>query len=116
MAYFEFFLAFFPFLFVSSYLFRNKNGLPICWPFVGMLPALIQNCHRIHHFFTEILETSHSTVFIKGPFNLRLLVTADPANAHHVLSKNFGNYRKGSKYAEIFEPLGDGIFNSDGEL
>ena len=83
-----------------------------------MLPALLQNHHRILHFLTEILQASPLTFLIEGPWlsNMRMLVTADPANAQHLLSKNFGNYPKGSKFTEIFEPLGDGIFNSDGEL
>ncbi|KAJ8420636.1 hypothetical protein Cgig2_003435 [Carnegiea gigantea] len=118
MAYFEIFFALFALLFLSYYGFRNKYGLPTYWPFVGMLPALLQNHHRIHHFFAEVIEKSELTFFIKGPWfsNLPLLVTADPANVHHVLSKNFGNYPKGPKFRETFESLGDGIFNSDGDL
>ncbi|KAJ8419931.1 hypothetical protein Cgig2_016370 [Carnegiea gigantea] len=118
MAYFEIFLALFALLFLSYYCFRNKYGLPTYWPFVGMLPALLQNHHRLHHFLADVLEKSELTFFIKGPWlsNFRLLVTADPANVHHVLSKNFGNYPKGPKFRETFESLGDGIFNSDGDL
>ena len=116
--YFEIFLAFISFLFLYSFLSRNKNGFPTYWPFVGMLPALLQNHHRILHFLTEILQASPWTLLIEGPWlsNMRMLVTADAANAQHLLSKNFGNYPKGSKFIETFEPLGDGIFNSDGEL
>ncbi|KAF2317489.1 hypothetical protein GH714_022847 [Hevea brasiliensis] len=36
-------------------------------------------------------------------------------NVHYVLSKNFPNYPKGPEFREIFEPLGDGIFNSDSD-
>ncbi|MED6188994.1 hypothetical protein PIB30_091254 [Stylosanthes scabra] len=34
-------------------------------------------------------------------------------NLHHITSKNFVNYGKGSEFHEIFEIFGDGIFNSD---
>lgn len=45
-----------------------------------------------------------------------MLVTSDPANIHHILSKNFHNYPKGPHFRTIFDILGDGIFNSDHEL
>ncbi|GAU43030.1 hypothetical protein TSUD_12850 [Trifolium subterraneum] len=34
-------------------------------------------------------------------------------NVHHITSKNFSNYGKGSDFHEIFEVLGVGIFNLD---
>ncbi|CAO2840570.1 unnamed protein product [Amaranthus hypochondriacus] len=95
--------------------FRNKNGLPTNWPVVGMLPALLLNANRCVDFFTEIMEKSHLSFHIKGPWllNMDFLYTVHPSNMNHVLNKNFPNYIKGHKLNEMLEALGDGIFNSD---
>lgn len=45
-----------------------------------------------------------------------MLITADPANIHHIMSANFVNFPKGSEFKRIFDVLGDGIFNTDTEL
>ncbi|XP_021850062.2 alkane hydroxylase MAH1-like [Spinacia oleracea] len=102
-------------LVLFSYLFRSKNGLPTNWPLLGMLPALLKNVHRIHDYFIQVMEISDLTFLFKGPWftNMYLLATVDPANVHHVMSKNFVNYPKGSKLNEILDVLGDGIFNTD---
>ncbi|XP_021866092.2 alkane hydroxylase MAH1-like [Spinacia oleracea] len=103
---------------IFCYFFRNKNGLPTNWPFVGMLPALLINTHRINDFAIEVMEKSDLIFHIKGPWftNMNLLVTVDPTNLNHVLSKKFENYVKGAKLNEILEPFGDGIFNTDSTL
>lgn len=104
------------FLVFFSCLFRNKNGLPTNWPFVGMIPALFKNTHRINEFMIELMEKSNLNFEGKGPWfsNMNLLVTVDPTNIHHVFNKNFGNYVKGEKLHEILlELFRDGIFNTD---
>ncbi|KAJ8437989.1 hypothetical protein Cgig2_033722 [Carnegiea gigantea] len=118
MGYFEIFIALFSLLFLLSYAFRNKNGFPTNWPVVGMLPALVMVLPRIHDYFCEIMEEFQLTFVYEGPWftNMNVLATVDPANIHHIFSKNFGNYPKGSKFKEIFEVLGDGIFNTDSDL
>ncbi|KAI7756929.1 hypothetical protein M8C21_004856 [Ambrosia artemisiifolia] len=45
-----------------------------------------------------------------------MLCTSSPADINHILSKNFPNYPKGDKFGQIFDILGDGVSNSDGEL
>ncbi|KAF7130316.1 hypothetical protein RHSIM_Rhsim10G0149300 [Rhododendron simsii] len=87
------------------------------WPVVGMLPNLLFNVHRIHDFVTDQLERSRGTFLFKGPFftNMEMLVTADPANVHYVTSTNFQNFPKGPQFRKIFDVLGDGIFNTDGD-
>ncbi|PWA61000.1 cytochrome P450 [Artemisia annua] len=54
----------------------------------------------------------------KGPWfaNVDLLFTSDPDNFNYVSSTNFHNYPKGPQFREIFDILGDGIFNCDSEL
>ncbi|KAL0300974.1 UNVERIFIED_CONTAM: Alkane hydroxylase MAH1 [Sesamum radiatum] len=58
------------------------------------------------------------TFKFKGPLfsNMDMVLTSDPANIHHIFSKNFSNYPKGPEFRKIFEILGDGIFNADSEL
>ncbi|PHU04873.1 Alkane hydroxylase MAH1 [Capsicum chinense] len=45
-----------------------------------------------------------------------MLITSDPVNIHHILSRSFSNYPKGVEFREIFDLLGNGIFNVDSEL
>ncbi|KAL7130619.1 hypothetical protein ABFS83_13G146600 [Erythranthe nasuta] len=106
------------FLFVWRTKIRQRTSLPTNWPLVGMLPAILQNCHRIHAYFTEILTESGGTYQLKFPrvFNMDMLVTCDPKNIHHIFSRNFSNYPKGPEFKKMFEILGDGIFNADFEL
>ncbi|KAL3508260.1 hypothetical protein ACH5RR_027661 [Cinchona calisaya] len=97
---------------------RKKSCLPTTWPIFGMLPALLENCHRLHDYATEVLEESGGTFEYKGLSfaNTDMVITCDPANVHYILSKNFSNYPKGPKFRKIFDILGDGIFNADSEL
>lgn len=54
---------------------------------------------------------------VKGPWfaGMNFIVTNDPRNVHHILSKNFFNHEKGYEIREISEPLGDGIITSDSD-
>ncbi|XP_031116888.1 alkane hydroxylase MAH1-like [Ipomoea triloba] len=83
-----------------------------------MLPALLQNAGRIHEYVTEILRESGGTIEIKGPWfaNMDMLVTCDPANVDHILSRNFENYPKGPHFRKIFHVVGDAMINVDSEL
>ncbi|KAL0398992.1 UNVERIFIED_CONTAM: Alkane hydroxylase MAH1 [Sesamum radiatum] len=83
-----------------------------------MLPAVLQNLNRVHDYATEVLIECRRTYMFKGPWfsNTDMLFTCDPANIHHVFSKNFSNYPKGPEFRKFFEVLGDGIFNADFEL
>ncbi|PHT37012.1 hypothetical protein CQW23_24712 [Capsicum baccatum] len=96
----------------------KSSSVPINWPVVGMLPGLIRNAHRIHEFTTDILVEYKGTFMFHGPVfaNLNMLNTSDPANIHHILSRNFSNYQKGPEFRKIFDILGNGIFNVDYEL
>ncbi|GAV68559.1 p450 domain-containing protein [Cephalotus follicularis] len=97
---------------------RKRNSYILTtWPIVGMLPALLCNARYIHDFTTQLMKRSGGTFEIKGPWfpNMDFLVTSDPKNVNHILNRNFPNYEKGSKFREIFEPLGNGIFSSDSD-
>ncbi|GMH06647.1 hypothetical protein Nepgr_008487 [Nepenthes gracilis] len=109
-------LAAFSFLFLLC--FHSKNGRPRNWPFVGMLLSLLANAHRMHDFCTDFLERGRCTFLFRGPWfsNMNILMTVDPSNVHYIMSKNFGNFPKGPDFKEIFDVLGDGIFNADYDL
>ncbi|KAK4413916.1 Alkane hydroxylase MAH1 [Sesamum alatum] len=97
---------------------RKTGSSPTNWPVVGMLPGLLQNIHRVHDYITEILSECGGTFKFKGPLfsNMDMVLTSDPADIHHIFSKNFLNYPKGPEFRTIFEIFGDGIFNADFEL
>ncbi|XP_049342631.1 alkane hydroxylase MAH1-like [Solanum verrucosum] len=96
----------------------KSSSVPTNWPLVGMLPGLIRNAHRVHEFVTDALIETKGTFEFHGPVlaNLNMLLTSDPANIHHILSKNFSNYPKGVEFRKIFDMLGNGMFSVDYEL
>ncbi|KAF6175214.1 hypothetical protein GIB67_015900 [Kingdonia uniflora] len=96
----------------------SPHRLPTNWPFVGMLPSLLINANRVHDWTTQLLARSGCTFVFKGPWftNLNIVGTCDPANVHYILSTNFSNFERGYELKEIFDVLGDGIFNSDSDL
>lgn len=89
------------------------------WPMIGMLPALLINAGRIHEICTEVLQKSRRRTFhFQGPWfaNMDMLATVDPENVHYIMTENFQNFPKGPKFREIFDVLGDGIFNADSDM
>ncbi|KAE8667922.1 cytochrome P450 86B1-like [Hibiscus syriacus] len=110
------FLALICFLFL--YCFRNKHGSPKSFPIVGMMPELLLNVHRVYDWHTETLDRCRCTFLVKGLWfgNMNTMVTCDPANIHYIMTSNFNNFPKGSEYKQMFDFLGDGIFNSNSDL
>ncbi|EOA34999.1 hypothetical protein CARUB_v10020091mg [Capsella rubella] len=105
---------------VTSWIFlhrwgqRNKSG-PKTWPLVGAAIEQLTNFDRMHDWIVEYLYESR-TVVVPMPFTTYTYI-ADPINVEYVLKTNFSNYPKGETYHSYMEVLlGDGIFNSDGEL
>ncbi|KAI3994929.1 hypothetical protein MKX01_041338 [Papaver californicum] len=93
---------------------RNVKG-PKSWPFIGVLVELLMNYHRMHDWVTDYCVES-KTYRVPLPFTTVTCI-AEPANVEHVLKTNFHNYPKGEAFhAYMEELLGDGIFNSDGEM
>ncbi|KAL7089886.1 hypothetical protein ACP275_12G004700 [Erythranthe tilingii] len=111
----EFLLTFL--LFVALCAWRNRgSGLIWNWPLIGMLPGLLLHVGRIHKICTEVLGKSRRGTFhFQGPCfaNMDMLGTVDPENIHYIMTSNFRNFPKGPEFREIFDVLGDGIFNSD---
>ncbi|OIW08845.1 hypothetical protein TanjilG_16426 [Lupinus angustifolius] len=103
-------------LFFSIHLWRHNRNNPLPnWPIIGMSVGFLCNLSNIYDFLTKVLKYHGGTFMIQGPWftNIKFVMTSDPMNVHHITSKNFSNYGKGSEFHEMFEILGDGIFNSD---
>ncbi|XP_052188474.1 alkane hydroxylase MAH1-like [Diospyros lotus] len=114
--YYEILLAFMSFLLI--FLLANQDGIPVNWPILGMLPGLLIRIHRIHSWIAEILPKVGGTFLLKGPWftSMEVLCTVLPADVHYIMSSNFSNFPKGPQFKEMFDILGDGIFNSDGDV
>ncbi|GAB2252397.1 hypothetical protein Droror1_Dr00005244 [Drosera rotundifolia] len=106
-----------PFLFIY-YLFCKRSGLPTNWPFVGMVLPLIWNMYRLQDYITEMVEANGGNFLFQGPWfsHMRVLLVVDPTDIHYITSKNFSNFTKGPEFRRIFDILGEGIFNVDGDL
>ncbi|XP_057790061.1 noroxomaritidine synthase-like [Salvia miltiorrhiza] len=117
MAIYEFVLMIAPVLLVWYLAIRRgkKPSEPTTWPVLGMLPAALLNLRRVHDCATEVLIECGGTYRLVGPW-MDILFTCDPANIHHVFSRNFSNYPKGPEFRKIFKIFGDGIFRADFEL
>ncbi|KAI3849272.1 hypothetical protein MKX03_001671 [Papaver bracteatum] len=93
---------------------RNVKG-PKSWPIIGVLIELLMNYHRLHDWVAEYCVES-KTFKVPLPFTTVTCI-AEPENVEHVLKTNFHNYPKGEAFHTYMEELlGDGIFNSDGEM
>ncbi|KAE8730645.1 Cytochrome P450 94A2 [Hibiscus syriacus] len=90
---------------------------PKSYPIIGSSLAIKSHREDRVQWTTQILQSSPSGTFT---FNLlfarRHIFTANPANVQHMLKTHFSNYRKGPfSYSVLFDFLGNGIFNVDGE-
>ncbi|KAM7267120.1 hypothetical protein ACFE04_009286 [Oxalis oulophora] len=103
--------------FVLLSLWRNNNRKPRRQALFGMLSGLISGTIRLHDVTAATMKRHGGTLKFRGPLfsKLDFLITCDPLNLNHILSRNFTNYGKGSDFKEIFEPLGDGIFGADSD-
>ncbi|KVI05165.1 alkane hydroxylase MAH1-like [Cynara cardunculus var. scolymus] len=120
----EFLIILFPLLvfiyvLIALHISRNqKSIIPKHWPFLGTIPATLVNAHRLHDYTTDVLASSGGTFVFKGSWlsAKNKLCTTNPLDIHHVLSKNFTNYPRGQKFRNVFDILGDGFSNTDGDL
>ncbi|CAL1403971.1 unnamed protein product [Linum trigynum] len=68
---------------------------------------------NLSDWFAHLLSASAtSTIRVHVTRNV---ITASPANVHHILKSNFPNYPKGKQFSALLgDLLGRGIFNADG--
>lgn len=88
------------------------------YPVVGVLPDFLWNRHRFLDWMAGVLRSAptNSVVFWR-PGGVRGVLTANPAVVEHALKTHFENYPKGDMFIALLRDfLGEGIFNSDGEL
>ncbi|KAL4650220.1 hypothetical protein ACB092_01G071300 [Castanea dentata] len=95
-----------------------KKPGPKIYPILGVLPDFLKNRHRFLDWSTESLRDcpTNTDVFWRLGKGYGF-ITANPSNVEHMLKTNFGNYPKGNIFMTVLKDfLGQGIFNSDGEL
>ncbi|KAK8674462.1 hypothetical protein V6N13_112753 [Hibiscus sabdariffa] len=90
---------------------------PKSYPIIGSSLAVKSHREDRVQWTTQLLQSSPSGTFtFRLLFGRRQIVTANAANVQHMLKTHFSNYQKGPFSCSIlFDFLGDGIFNVDGE-
>ncbi|XP_010247227.1 PREDICTED: cytochrome P450 94B3 [Nelumbo nucifera] len=96
----------------------NSNAGFKIYPLIGTLPEFIKNRHRFLDWTTDVLSrTPTNTATFYRPGKVNGIITANPLNVEHMLKANFENYPKGDRFIALLKDfLGQGIFNSDGDL
>ncbi|XP_071720127.1 cytochrome P450 94A1-like [Rutidosis leptorrhynchoides] len=108
------FLYFFFIFFKTT---SNQDSSPKSYPLIGSSIALYTNRHRITQWTTDYLLNSPTlTLKLRGPFGQSRVITGNPEVVKHILKTQFSSYEKGEIFrTPVFELLGDGIFNVDGD-
>ncbi|KAF3778054.1 Cytochrome P450 94A2 [Nymphaea thermarum] len=91
---------------------------PKCYPIIGSALSFYANIHRLPEYNTEILRESptHTVVLIRPLGGSKTVMTANPDNVEHILKTKFHAYPKGpTTHFLLYDLLGNGIFNADGE-
>ncbi|XP_022764670.1 cytochrome P450 94A1-like [Durio zibethinus] len=113
-----FLIFLYSYYYFSSHQKRNSNTGFKIYPILGALPEFLRNRHRFLDWTTEILSRcpTNTAVFYR-PGKIHGIITANALNVEHALKTNFENYPKGERFILLLKDfLGQGIFNSDGEL
>ncbi|KAL5714552.1 hypothetical protein ACHQM5_016496 [Ranunculus cassubicifolius] len=99
---------------------KHSKTQTLAWPLAGSVPVVLWYFSGIYEGLNEAFLSIGDGVgsfFLQGPFFTRIkyLVTCHPENMEYILKTNFSNFPKGPDFKQIFEVLGDGILNDDGE-
>ncbi|XVF21637.1 hypothetical protein REPUB_Repub12eG0107700 [Reevesia pubescens] len=96
---------------------KSPSIFPKSYPIIGSYLAIKSNRSNCMQWMTQILQNSPSSTFtLHDSFGHREIYTANPANVQHMLKTHFFNYQKGPFInSTLFDFLGNGIFNVDGE-
>ncbi|TMW58047.1 hypothetical protein Poli38472_013521 [Pythium oligandrum] len=94
-------------------LHRPKNTLP----FLGNLPEIRANSHRIHDFFTDMCnEFQNEPWVMKIPGQPEVLCVSSPDLIEELTTTQFDNFPKGEYLIDLVKDLlGNGLISSDGE-
>ncbi|KAI3863396.1 hypothetical protein MKX03_018700 [Papaver bracteatum] len=97
-----FILIFICFLSIGLFLKKTSQAIDY-WLFLGSLPSLARNYN--------------CSFFIDGPIfsNIKYFVTCHDKNIEYFLKSHSNNFPKGPDFKQVFDPLGDGIFNVDSD-
>ncbi|CAH1417761.1 unnamed protein product [Lactuca virosa] len=111
---------FLPFLFIFFKLLltdSDENSQPKSYPFIGNYLSIYANSHRLTQWTSDAIHNSPSFTFVvRRPFGQKRVLTGNPANVQHILKTKFSTYQKGDIFrSTLFDLLGDGIFNVDGD-
>nr|AYM55626.1 cytochrome p450 [Croton stellatopilosus] len=111
------FLVLFPLIFIF-YFPKSKNSTsPKPLPIIGNYFDVKKNWNRRVQWTSDILANSPSATWIlHRPFGGRAIITGYPATVQHILKTKFHQYQKGPLFrSALFDFLGNGIFNADGD-
>ncbi|WCJ21661.1 Cytochrome P450 94A2 [Euphorbia peplus] len=110
-------LTFFLLNFKSKKLTSTSTNPPKSYPLFGHYFALKANWSRRNQWISQLIQNAPSaTIVLNQPLGRRGIVTANPENVQHILKSHFHLYQKGNySHTTLFDFLGDGIFNSDGD-
>lgn len=95
----------------------DAKSQPKSYPFIGNYLSLYTNRHRLTQWTSDAIHNSPNfAFFLRRPFGQTRLFTGNPAVVQHILKTKFSTYQKGDIFrSTLFDLLGDGIFNVDGE-
>ncbi|KAI7992145.1 Cytochrome P450 94A2 [Camellia lanceoleosa] len=104
-------------IFATFFSSNKSTKIPKSYPLVGSFPAFYANRHQLIQWTSDLVtSTPTSTVVLNRSLGRRQVFTANPSNVQHILKSHFHIYQKGDMARTlIWDLLGDGIFNVDGE-
>ncbi|KAJ0914980.1 putative alkane 1-monooxygenase [Helianthus annuus] len=103
----------------NSILQRLTSKGPMIWPVFGILPTAVLYAYDIYDKGGNALINYGGTIYFRGLWmsGTHGILTSDPVKIEYMLKTNFNNFPKGKAYKErLYDFLGDGIFNADGDL
>ncbi|KAG2606766.1 hypothetical protein PVAP13_4NG215654 [Panicum virgatum] len=109
------------FYFFIKYKRSQSLFLPVKWPIVGILPAILANLNNAHDYITLVLSASSRNFKVHGPLatSMQFFFTSDPRNVRHIFTSNHAKlpttYPKGEEFAEAFDIMRGSFFTVDGE-
>ncbi|PIA52194.1 hypothetical protein AQUCO_01000224v1 [Aquilegia coerulea] len=120
----ELLLACFSFFAIRWYVNHKRNVFITRYPILDLLPSLLQNLDRVHDWTVDVSNFLGCTLVGSLPFyrsqfyrygSVDILYTCNPRNVEYMVKTNFSNYPKGVEFLEVFNLIGNGIFNVDFE-